>query len=143
MAGECHGRVQGEWMGSGIDHGREHAEAVRSRRVGHDLSGCDRARLHQARDQSGQRVVRHGENHEMDPRRHLVDRHQPRPGQQSLDARSAGIGHTGGGDHRVTGAGEGGTEHGTDPAGTDDADSEGPRQAHGARRSGGLRGDVS
>jgi hypothetical protein len=33
----------------------------------------------------------------------------------------------------MTGAGKGGTEHGTDPAGTDDANGEGPRQAHGLR----------
>ena len=83
--------------------GREHGEAVRAGGVGDELPGAQRAGLGQAGDQAGERVVGHGEQHQVGGGGDLVGGEQRDAGQQVLGAGLEAAETPDGGDHPVAG----------------------------------------
>ena len=61
VAGEGHGRVQGDGHGAGPLRGGEHVRAVAPGGVDHQLAGPPRPDVGQAADEPGELVVGHGE----------------------------------------------------------------------------------
>ena len=110
----------------------EDVDAVRAAGVDDDLARPQRVGGGEAADHAGERVVRQGEQHEVGAADHLVRREERHAGQQFLGALHGLLGHTGGGDDRVAGTREGGTEHRTDAAGGDHPDGKARRPVHAA-----------
>jgi hypothetical protein len=141
-AGERHHRVQRQRQDTRGRGRSQHGHPARPAGVGHDLSGPQRPGGGQPAHQPGQRVVRHGQQHQVGLPHHLVRRQQRDTGQQLLGASHGGVGHARGGDDLMTGAGQRGAQHGPDPAGGHHADRE-PGRAGGRRDVVGGHGGAS
>jgi hypothetical protein len=124
--------VQRERQRALLGGGGEHADAVRAARVHDDLARAQRPGGHEPADHAGERVVGQGEQDEVGAGDHLVGGQERDAGQELLRAAHGFLGHSGRGDDRVAGAGEGGAEHRADATGGDHADRKARRSVHAA-----------
>ena len=127
-AGEGHHGVQGQRKGTHPGSRIEHSDAESPGRVAPELPRVHVAGLGKAGDQRRQRVIGHGDEHEVDSadgRGQIEDRH---PRQHCLSPQPRDIRHRGHCSNVMTGPAQGGTEHGTDTSGPDHADAQ-PRRA--------------
>lgn len=123
-AGKGQHRVQRERQQTPLGERPEYVDAVPPARMGDELTTAYVVPAGQRGDQAGERVVRHGEQHEIGPAGHLAGLDDRHPGQEFGGA-SAG-GRRAGADrhHVVAGPVQGGAEHRTHPAGADHTDGE-------------------
>ena len=120
--GERHHRVQRQRQPAPAHGGLEHGQAVAAAGV------RQHAALHrgfgggQPGHQAGQHVVGHGKQGQVGAAEHLAGVGDDRGGKGRAGPADGGLGHRGGGHHRVPGPGQGRAEGSAGPPGADDAD---------------------
>ena len=110
----------------------EHLRAVATGRVRHELAGVDGAGVDEPRDESGQDVVRDGEEDEVGVGDHLRHRQDRHPGQERVGTQARHVRHRGHSDDLVAGPSECCAEDSAHATGPHDPDAQPrrPRCAH-------------
>ncbi len=125
-AGERHRRVHGQGDRAHAECRFEDPRAEAGRRVQHELARLPDARVGQACHERCELLLGHGEEHELAALDDLGDGQHGNAGEHGGRALPARLRHGGDPGEGVARAGQGGREHGADPAGADRADAEPP-----------------